>query len=66
VVDGAGKVQQRPLALSRTLGASWLVASGLAAGDRVIVEGMLNVRPGAAVKAVPFVAPKAAAPPSAN
>jgi membrane fusion protein (multidrug efflux system) len=68
VVDESGKVQQRPLALTRTLGASWLVASGLAAGDRVIVEGMLNVRPGATVKAVPLGAPKAAAaaPPSAN
>jgi membrane fusion protein (multidrug efflux system) len=66
VVDDTGKVQQRPLALTRTLGASWLVASGLAAGDRVIVEGMLNVRPGASVRAVPLGAPKAAAPPSAN
>ena len=68
VVDETGKVQQRPLVLHRTLGNSWLVASGLAAGDRVIVEGMLNVRPGASVKAVPLSPPKqtAAAPPSAN
>ena len=32
--------------LNRTIGNAWLVSSGLAAGDRVIVEGMLNVRPG--------------------
>jgi membrane fusion protein (multidrug efflux system) len=54
--------------LNRTIGNAWLIASGLAAGDRVIVEGMLNVRPGTVVKAVPLSAPKetAAAQPPAN
>jgi membrane fusion protein (multidrug efflux system) len=68
VVDESGKVQQRPLMLNRTIGNAWLIASGLAAGDRVIVEGMLNVRPGTVVKAVPLSAPKetAAAQPPAN
>jgi membrane fusion protein (multidrug efflux system) len=68
VVDESGKVQQRPLTLNRTIGNAWLVSSGLAAGDRVIVEGMLNVRPGTSVKAVPLSPPKetAAAQPSAN
>ena len=59
VVDEAGKVQQRMLTLDRAIGDQWLVSSGLSAGDRVIVEGMLNVRPGAAVKAVPWDSPKA-------
>jgi membrane fusion protein (multidrug efflux system) len=54
VVDEAGVVQQRMLTLNRAMGDKWLVASGLSAGDRVVVEGMLNVRPGAAVKAVPL------------
>jgi len=68
VVDESGKVQQRPLTLNRTIGNAWLVSSGLSAGDRVIVEGMLNVRPGTSVKAVPLSPPKetAAAQPSAN
>jgi membrane fusion protein (multidrug efflux system) len=61
VVDEAGVVQQRMLTLNRTIGDQWLVASGLSAGDRVIVEGMLSARPGTAVKAVPFNNPKAAA-----
>jgi membrane fusion protein (multidrug efflux system) len=67
-VDESGKVQQRPLTLNRTIGNAWLISSGLAAGDRVIVEGMLNVRPGTVVKAVPLSAPKetAAAQPPAN
>ena len=56
IVDETGTVQQRLLLLDRTVGNQWLVASGLAPGDRVVVEGMLNVRPGMAVKAVDFEA----------
>jgi membrane fusion protein (multidrug efflux system) len=56
VVDAEQKVQQRKLALDRAIGDKWLVSSGLAAGDRVLVEGMQKVRPGAAVKAVSFAA----------
>ena len=51
-MDETGTVQQRMLTLNRAIGDQWLVSSGLSAGDRVIVEGMLNVRPGATVKAV--------------
>ncbi|OGV63548.1 MAG: efflux transporter periplasmic adaptor subunit [Lentisphaerae bacterium RIFOXYB12_FULL_65_16] len=53
LVDAAGKVEQRQLVLDRAIGDKWLVSSGLAAGDRVIVEGMQKVRPGTAVKEVP-------------
>lgn len=56
IVDGEGKVAQRMLTLDRAIGDRWLVASGLAPGERVIVEGMQKVRPGAAVKVVPFQA----------
>jgi len=54
IVDQESKVQQRVLVLDRAIGDKWLVESGLAPGDRVIVEGMMRVRPGAVVKAVPF------------
>ena len=54
VVDDAGVVQQRTLTLDRALGNQWLVSAGLSAGDRLIVEGMMNVRPGSAVRVVPF------------
>ena len=50
IVDAGGKVQQRMLMLDRAIGDKWLVTSGLAPGDRVIVEGMQKVRPGASVK----------------
>ncbi len=56
VVDAEGKVEQRDLSTERAVEDRWLVSSGLAAGDRVIVEGMQKVRPGVAVKAVPFEA----------
>ena len=50
------------LTLDRALGDKWLVTAGLAAGDRVIVEGLQKVRPGMAVKALPFGAPPAGPP----
>ena len=53
-VDKDGKVQQKPLTLDRAIGSEWLVSSGLEPGDKVIVEGMLKVKPGIPVKAVPF------------
>jgi membrane fusion protein, multidrug efflux system len=58
VVDEAGKVQLRMLTLNRALGDQWLVSSGLSPGDRLIVEGMMNVRPGAAVKVIAWEGPK--------
>jgi membrane fusion protein (multidrug efflux system) len=54
IVDAENKVQQRTLTLDRAIGDAWLVTGGLAAGERVIVEGLQRVRPGASVKAVPF------------
>lgn len=54
IVDAEGKVQQRMLTVDRTIGDKWLVSSGIAQGDRVIVEGIQKVRPGASVKVVAF------------
>jgi membrane fusion protein (multidrug efflux system) len=66
LVNAAAKVEPRTLALDRTVGNQWLVVSGLAPGDRVIVEGMQKVRPGTAVREVPFgAAPKQGASQSA-
>ena len=54
IVDNQNKVQQKMLKCERTIGNRWLVSSGLAAGDRIIVEGMQKTKPGTPVKAVPF------------
>jgi membrane fusion protein, multidrug efflux system len=56
VVGAGDKVEQRALELDRAIGGSWLVTKGLAPGDKVIVDGLQKVRPGSAVRAVPFVA----------
>ena len=65
-VDAGDKVQQRMLTLDRTIGDQWLVSSGLAPGDRLIVEGLQRVRPGAAVKVVPFQSPRDGGSPPAK
>ncbi|MGD0022271.1 MAG: efflux RND transporter periplasmic adaptor subunit [Smithellaceae bacterium] len=54
IVDAESKVQLRMLMLDRTIGDQWLVSAGLVPGERVIVEGMQKVTPGASVKVVPF------------
>jgi membrane fusion protein (multidrug efflux system) len=51
VVNANNEVEQRILSTDRTVGDKWLVTTGLKAGDRVIVEGLQFVRPGAKVKA---------------
>ena len=44
IVDAEGKVRARGCSrLDRAIGDQWLVSSGLAPGDRVIVEGMQKV-----------------------
>ena len=54
IVNDDNKVQQRQLTVDRAIGDQWLVGSGLAQGDRIIVEGNQKVRPGASVRTVPF------------
>jgi len=62
VVAADGIVQMRVLRTERALGDQWLVSDGVAAGERVIVEGLQKVRPGAAARAVEEPAQPAATP----
>jgi len=55
IVGGENKVQIRMLTIERAIADKWLVSAGLAAGDRVIIEGLQKVKPGVPVKDVPFV-----------
>jgi membrane fusion protein, multidrug efflux system len=73
IVDAEGKVQQRMLTLDRAIGDQWLVTSGLAVDDRVIIEGIQKARPGSMVKEVSANAdtkqetkPENTAPPAAT
>ena len=52
IVDADGKAQQRDVVTARTIGDQWLISSGLAAGDRLIVDGLQSVKPNMPVHAV--------------
>lgn len=56
VVDAKGGVAPRPIVAAQTVGDKWLVTSGLQPGEKVIVEGLQKVRPGAPVKPVVLTA----------
>ena len=49
VMDKEGKAALRPVQMGDWIGADWMVLGGLAAGDRVIVDNLLKLRPGVAV-----------------
>lgn len=66
VVGADNSVEQRVLRVSRPIGDSWLVEAGLAAGERVIVEGSQKVRPKAVVKPVAVDSKVAARPAAAT
>ena len=56
VVGADNKVELRNVTTARAVGDQWLVASGLAAGDRVIVEGLQKIQPGMPVQPAEAVA----------
>ncbi|WOC28706.1 efflux RND transporter periplasmic adaptor subunit [Pseudoalteromonas sp. N1230-9] len=53
VVSKDNKVEPRILKTDRTVGANWLVTEGLQSGDKLIVEGLQKIRPGAPVNPMP-------------
>ena len=54
LVNAQNKVEQRVVETEQSIGDYWVVTSGLNEGDRVIVEGLQWVRPGADVQATEF------------
>ncbi len=65
VVGEGDKAQRRVVTTSRTSGGHWVVTGGLKAGDRVITQGLANVRQDLAVRPVPHDAPQRVGPPGA-
>lgn len=53
VVDAENKVAEKVVTADRAIGNDWLITTGLAAGDRVIVDGVQKAKPGSPVKPVP-------------
>jgi membrane fusion protein (multidrug efflux system) len=58
VVADGDKVEARQIVASQRLDNDWVVASGLNAGERIVVEGTSKVRPGAPVRPVALTAGK--------
>ncbi len=59
VVGSDNKVTIRPVTVGDRVGKLWIITEGLRAGERVVVEGLMKVRDGAPVKAVPADSAKA-------
>ncbi|WP_430432723.1 efflux RND transporter periplasmic adaptor subunit [Methyloversatilis sp.] len=60
LANAEGKVEPRPVKLGQWQGKDWVVTGGLQAGDRVIVDNLIKLRPGAPV--APRAAGEAAPP----
>jgi membrane fusion protein (multidrug efflux system) len=50
VVDEKGTAQPRPVEAGRWAGDDWIISAGLKGGERVIVDGVMKLGPGAPVK----------------
>jgi membrane fusion protein (multidrug efflux system) len=62
VVNAESKAEPRPVELGDWHGEDWIVNSGLASGDRVIVDGVMKIGPGSPVAVAepqPGAAPQA-------
>jgi membrane fusion protein (multidrug efflux system) len=66
IVGADGKAAPRPVEVAGASNNQWIVVNGLKAGDQIIVDNLMKVRPGAAVAphppGPPAGAPAAAAP----
>ncbi|PSJ40726.1 efflux RND transporter periplasmic adaptor subunit [Allosphingosinicella deserti] len=63
VVGPGNRAVARTVVAERTEGGYWVVTQGLAAGDKVIVQGTANLRPDIAVRPVPATTPQRIEPP---
>jgi membrane fusion protein (multidrug efflux system) len=50
VIDEKGAAQPRPVDAGAWSGEQWIITSGLKAGERVIVDGVMKLGPGAPVE----------------
>ena len=61
LVEADNVARARPVRLTRELSDGWIVRKGLSAGDRIVVDGVIRVRPGNVVRPV-LMPPRTAAP----
>src|SRR5688572_17569804 len=53
LVDAENKVAERVVTADRAIAGEWLITAGLAAGDRVVLDGLQKIKPGEVVKPTP-------------
>jgi len=58
IVGPGNRAVQRAVQADRVLGTNWVVTGGLAPGEKVITQGIANLRDGAQIKPVPQTAPQ--------
>ena len=63
VVDAGDKAAERKVEANRAVGTDWVVTGGLKPGDKVIVQGVAKIRPGAPIRPVPASKPQVIAAP---
>jgi len=63
IVGPGDRAVPRTVVAERTIGANWVVTQGLAPGDKVIVQGIANLKPDAQIKPVPASTPQHIQPP---
>jgi membrane fusion protein (multidrug efflux system) len=54
VVDNDNRVSMHPVQVGERTGTLWVIQAGLKPGDRVVVEGQQNLKPGMTVQTKPF------------
>ena len=66
VVDDKNLAQPRPVQVGDWAGEEWVIKEGLQPGERVVVDGVVKIRPGAPVSiaAAPAAEPAAGKPPA--
>ena len=57
VVDGENKIAMRPVKMGERSGGMWQVIEGVKPGERVVVQGLLKVRPDSSVTVKDWTAP---------
>jgi membrane fusion protein (multidrug efflux system) len=50
VVNAEDKIEPRKIEVAHTVGQQYVIKSGLAAGERIVVDGIEKVRPGMTVQ----------------
>ncbi|MCW3797578.1 efflux RND transporter periplasmic adaptor subunit [Sphingomonas sp. BN140010] len=63
IVGPGNKALRRGVAADRTFGTDWVITGGLRPGDKVITQGLANLRNNAPIRPVPASTPQKIAPP---